>query len=309
MQGSILRAAAFLSAGLLLVSCGGGGSSSAPGVAPMAPLAPAAGSRRTESVVFPPPPGCTYIATVNPATHFPTRSAARFTGGEHFNLDATGCDYGIYLGPNVKHAEIEDARVHGAGRIQIITEGAQDVEISRTAVDDGGKIAGIEFTYDSTGSVERSYVTNAETGVEVIFGGHVRFGELYITNTSFLGVNVLENANAVVEDVYIDNSMNVGSGVAVQLGSKGVVRNVTAIGAGKPTAFGPQFGFFFGYRNPNVESKHNTAIGNQYGFGVYCVTSIPSVDELTDEHNRARDSTIKNFDVQTSNCAPPPPGT
>jgi Right handed beta helix region len=310
MQRTLFRVAAVLSVGTLLASCGGGGGSrSVPGIAPVAPLAPNAASRQAETVVIPPPPGCTPIINVNPATHFPTRTARRFAGGEDFNLDATGCDYGIYLGPNVKHAEIEEAKIHGFNRIGIITEGAKNVRIRRTAVDGGGKIAGIEYTYDSTGSVERSFVTNAETGIEVIFGGRVLIGESYITNTSFLGVNVLEDASAVVEDVYIDNSMNLGSGVAVQLGSKGLVRNVTAIGAGKPTLFGPQFGFFFGYRDPHVEAKDNTAIGNQYGFGAYCVTSIPSVDELTDEHNRARNSTIKNYDVQTSNCAPPPPGT
>ena len=287
-----------LSAGVLLASCGGGGGAqSVPGGAP---LTPNAAVREIQTVVFPTPPGCTPVITVNPATHYPTRTARRFTGGEHFNLDATGCDYGIYLGPNVKHAEIEDAKVHGAGRISIITEGAQDVRIRETATN-GGPVAGIEFTYGSSGSVERSYVTNTETGVEFIFNARGLVGETLITNTTFLGINIVYNSQVTVEDTLIDNAMNTGSGVAVQnAGSVGVVRRTTAIGAGVPTPFGPQFGFFFGHGHPTVKAEHNTARHNQTGFGSYCVAGIDSADDLTDAHNRAVSSTVTNYDVNNN---------
>jgi hypothetical protein len=308
-----------LAAAALLSACGGGGGGSSPSTVLPGATMPDAAARGVDAATrnapaplatASPPAGCTYVVTVNPATQLDkSRTAKRFTGGENLNLDASPCDYGIYLGPASHHARIEESRIHGGNRIGIIAEGADDVSIRETAIN-GGPIAGVEFLYNATGSVENSFLTNSQNGVIIEFGARGLVGETYITNMSFLGINVLENATATVEDVSIDNSMNVGSGVAVQLSSTGKVRRTTAIGAGKPTIGGPQFGFFFGYRNPHVEITDSRAIHNQYGFGAYCTTSIPSVDELTDEHNRAVDSTIKNYDVVTDPtlCAPPPPG-
>jgi Right handed beta helix region len=325
MRPAAVRLFTVLATGALLCACGGGGGGSnspmaLPGVTAPGGVVPDAAARAVDTstrsapialATTAPPPGCTYIVTVNPATQLDhSRTARRFTGGEHLNVDATGCDYGIYLGPASHHARITDSKLHGANRIAIIAEGADDVQIQDTATD-GGPIAGIELIYNATGSVERSFITNTGSGVVIEFGSRGLVGESYITNTSFLGVNVLENAVATVEDVSIDNSMNVGGGVAVQLASTGKIRNVTAVGAGQPTAGNaPQYGFFFGYRTPHVEITDSRSIHNQHGFGAFCTAGIGSVDELTDEHNRARNSTLNDYLVVTDPalCPAPPPG-
>jgi parallel beta helix pectate lyase-like protein len=332
MRPAAVRLLTVLAAGALLSACGGGGGGSrAPTVLPGATV-PDAAARSVDGVTrnapvpaatTAPPPGCTYIVTKNPATQLDTsRTAKSFTtgsgedaeeSGEHegerggrgrLNLDATGCDYGIYLGPKSKHARIRNARIHGAGRAQIVAEGSDDLQITNTATD-GGSFASIEFTYGASGSVERSFVTNAFVGIIYNFSSRGLVGETLVTNTSFLGIDITANSNVTVEDTRIDNSMNVGGGVAVQLGANGVLRNVTAIGAGVPN-IGIQAGFFFGYLNPHVSTSHLTAINNQYGFISYCVAGINSVTDLTNAHDVALGSTALPYFILTSACPSPP---
>jgi hypothetical protein len=318
----VCRLAGVIAAGAILAACGGGGQTTpvVPG-SPSFGAAPAAqsGGRSSVAVVTAPTPtptptpkpspgtSCTPIVTVNPATQFPTRTAKSFSPGRFINLDATGCDYGIYLGPSVHHARIADSRVHGASRVEIIAEGADDVEISDSAIDGSGGLKGIEFDYGASGSIDRTYVTNTGTGINLIYGATGHVGLTLITNTSFIGINVLDNATGVIEDVLVDNQMNVGSGVAVQLGSKGTIRRTTAIGAGKPTAVGPQYGFFFGYSQPQVSITDSTAIHNEYGFGSYCVPGISSAADFTNAGDTARDSTVANYEVETNPALCPAP--
>ena len=332
MRLAAVRLFTVLATGALLSACsGGGGGSSAPTVLPGATV-PDAAARSVDAVTrnapvpaatTAPPPGCTYIVTKNPATQLDTsRTAKSFStgsgegaeeSGEHegerggrgrLNLDATGCDYGIYLGPKSKHARIRNARIHGAGRAQIVAEGSDDLQITDTATD-GGSFASIEFTYGASGSVERSFVTNAFVGIIYNFSSRGLVGETLVTNTSFLGIDITANSNVTVEDTRIDNSMNVGGGVAVQLGANGVLRNVTAIGAGVPN-IGIQAGFFFGYLNPHVSTSHLTAINNQYGFISYCIAGINSVADLTNAHDVAQNSTVANYFILTTACPSPP---
>jgi hypothetical protein len=338
-----VRFAGVLAAGALLASCSAGGGSVSPPVAPVPPpMAPAgaalqslAESSATRSTLSTSPStvACTPIITVNPATHLnPTRTARfvnpdrdDFSGehGEHGergereglrNVDGTGCDYTIYLSPKSKHARINHARVHGGAHIQIVADGAEDVQIRETAVDGGQAPVvcnvfltsckdGVWFTFGATGSIERSYVTNASGGI-VIQTARALVGETLITNTSFLAINIINNADGTVEDTYIDNSMNTGSGVAVQLASKGFLRRTTAVGRGVPSVSGPQFGYFFGHNHPTVTTNHLTAIHNQTGFGSYCAIGINSVADLTNAHDSAVTSTIANYDVNNNPVGP-----
>ncbi len=312
----LVRTAAVITGGAVLASCGGGGQT-APVLPSSGPPSGMQGAARSVSAVTAPTPtptpvpaaSCTPIVTVNPATQFPTRTAKSFSPGRFINLDATGCDYGIYLGPRVHHARIADSRVRGASRVEIIAEGADDVEIIDSAIDGSGGLKGIEFDYGATGSIDRTFVTNTGTGINLVYGATGHVGLTLITNTSFIGINVLDNATAVIEDVLVDNQMNVGSGVAVQLGSKGTIRRTTAIGAGKPTAVGPQYGFFFGYNQPQVSIAHSEAIHNEYGFGSYCVPGITSAADFIRARDRAHGSTVADYDVQTNaaDCPAPPP--
>lgn len=331
MRRAVVRPFTVAAAAAILAACGGGGGGSSVPVLP-GTTAPNDAARAATGVTrnapapaatTSPPPGCTYVVTKNPATQLDkSRTAKSFStgsedaeeSGEHegdrggrgrLNLDGTGCDYGIYLGPKSKHARIRNARVHGAGRAQIVAEGTEDLRITETATD-GGVLAGIEFIYGASGSVERSFITNAFVGILYNFGSRGLVGETLITNTSFLGVDVTESSNVTVEDTRIDNSMNVGGGVAVQLGATGALRNVTAIGAGLPTAFGSQAGFFFGYHNPHVTTSHLTSIHNQYGFISYCISGINSAADLTNAHDVALNSTALDYLVLTSSCPTPP---
>lgn len=339
---AFVRLAGALAAGALLAACGGGGGSVSPPVtAPQAPagmapqaLSEGASTRSAQTVVIPPPPQCTPIINVNPATQLNRTRTARYTdipdrdgndssrdrdrdrdrehGDGLQNIDGTGCDYTIYLGPQSKHARLHDARVHGGAHIQVVADGAQDLQVRETAVDGGQAPVvcnvfttsckdGVWFAYGASGSIERSFVTNASTGVVIYNGAHALVGETLITNTSFLGVNILTNSNGTVEDTLIDNATNTGSGVAVQLASIGVIRRTTAVGKGVPSSGGaPQFGFFFGHNHPTVTTDHATAIHNQTGFGSYCAIGINSVADLTNAHDSAVNSTVVNYDVNNN---------
>lgn len=44
---------------------------------------------------------------------------------QKMNVDATGCDIGIYVPPNVKNVKIEDVTVHDATRAGIVVDGSQ----------------------------------------------------------------------------------------------------------------------------------------------------------------------------------------
>ncbi len=341
--------AGVLVSGALLTSCGGGGIASnppaappmipqnAPGAAAPQPLGEANSQRSAQTVVIPPPPQCTPIVNVNPGTLLNHTRTARYIdvpkgdgddedGGRHDrehrdlkNIDGTGCDYTIYLGPKSKHARIDRASVHGGTHIQIVADGADDLRIRDTVIDGGVKAVpcnpdapnfpcdGVWFTFGASGSIERSFVSNVATGV-VIQGSHALVGETLITNTSFLGVNVISYpfpnptmlANGTVEDTYINNAMNTGGGVAVQWGATGIVRRTTAVGRGDSLPLRTQFGFFFGHGHPIVTTDHDRAIHNQNGFGSYCAIGINSVADLTSHGDTAVNSTLVNFDVNNN---------
>jgi hypothetical protein len=307
---SALARCAFVVSALVLAACAGGGSQSrvVPSDGSTAPLSV---SRSGAAVVTatpspsPTPAACTPIVTVNPATAFPTRTARSFSGGSHLNVDATGCDYGIYLGPASHHVRIADSKVHGSNRISIIAEGADDVQIQATATD-GGAIAGIELINGATGSITLSSVTNTQSGIVVENGARGTIADSLVSNTSFIGINILGSSTGVVDNTIVDNAKNLGSGVAVQTGSTGTIRNVAAFGQGLPTALGPQFGFFFAYGNPHVTVRDTLSVHNQTGYGVWCVPGFTSAQQLTSQANRAIDSTLTDYDVRTSNCPAPP---
>jgi Right handed beta helix region len=303
---ALLRCALAAAACSIVAACAGGGSSSRAIPSAGTPTEQsAARSAAAVAVASPTPAPCTPIVTVNPATAFPTRTARSFSGGSHLNLDATGCDYGIYLGPASHHVRIADSKVHGSNRISIIAEGADDVQIQTTATD-GGAIAGIELINGATGSIALSSVTNTQSGIIVENGARGTIADSLVSNTSFIGINILGTSTGTVSNTIVDNAKNVGSGVAVQTGSTGTIRNVAVFGQGLPTALGPQFGFFFAYGNPNVTVRDTLSVHNQTGYGVWCVPGYTSSQQLTATGNRAIDSTVTDYDVRTSNCPAPP---
>ena len=235
----VLSTLALAATSALLSACGGGGGAVQPATPSVIPGSMAMASQRGLSdATRSAPVSCTPILTVNPATQLNPTRTIRFVGvpngendekeGEHEgglrDIDAGGCDYGIYLGPTSKHARLRHARVHGATHIEVVAEGAEDFRIRDTAVSGAGgvpRVDGIWFAYGATGSVERSLVTDAFDGIVFNFNARGLVGETLIKNTSFLGINVLQSSNVVVEDVLIDNAMNLGGGVAIQYGSTG----------------------------------------------------------------------------------------
>ena len=317
----VLCTLALAATGAILAACGGGGggTSATPPVVGQGSV-PMASARALDVSTRSAPVTCTPILTANPNTKLNPTRTIRFVGvpndgndeeeGQHEdrvrNIDGGGCDYGIYLGPNSKHARLRHARVHGAGHIQVVADGAEDFRISDTVVDGHGSDAtgdGIWFAYGTTGSVERSIINDAFDGIVIINNARGLVGETLIKNMSFLGINV-QGSNVVVEDVRVDNSMNVGGGVAIQYGSTGNLRNITAIGSGQPTVLpGPEDGFFFGNGAPSTVTTHNlTAIHMQRGFASYCAIGVNSVADLTNAGDRAINSTIAPFTVQTTGC-------
>lgn len=285
-----------------LSACGGGGS-----VPPQTANMPQ-GRREGPITQQKASSNCTLIDTVNPNSDFAGLgfTARSFTGGDHLNIDATGCTYGIYLTEGAKDLHIDHALVNGASRVAIFAEAVSGVTIDHTVVN------GTSF-----GGPANASASNSSLGGIGLRGvtGSVRNTRIYNTNT--FGMNIVANnacfganpnapclqSNVTVDQTIIDNSKQTGDGFVVAGGpfpaqSIGSISHSTVIGPnlsalpGKSQLdiYGAQVGYMFD--DASVKADFDASVNNQIGFNVYCSTGIATLQDLKNLHDRISFQTV-----------------
>lgn len=279
--------------GVALVSCSGpggsGGSSSTNAASSFLPAAAhSTHAKRSHAGVT-----CTLIDTVNPNSDFAGLgfTAASFTGGDHLNLDATGCTYGIYLSPGAKNLHISRAAVNGAYRVEIFAEQVSGVTIDHTAVNNkgGSSTGGIAFR-GASGTVSNTTIASANTfGINIV-ANNACFG---------IGLGTCMLPDVSVSYTTIDNSKTTGDGVVVngvvlpEVATASITHTTvrggnfaTPPGASQFELYGAQAGFLLA--DGNITATYDQSINNQVGFDSYCSYGFTNVANL----NRVQHDTV-----------------
>ena len=233
---------------------------------------------------------CILIDSVYPKSDFHGLgfTAAAVSGGDHLNIDATGCTYGIYLYPGAPDLNIDHAIVKNAYRVQIFAEDVSGVTIDHTrASASSPSLGGIAFR-GAGGTVDHTA----------------------IFNNSVFGMNIVANdgcfepalapcmqSNVTVAYTLIDNSKSTGDGFDVVGGplpqtSVGSISHSTVKGPNTAVLpgfsevdlYGAQVGY--AYFDATLKADFDSAKNNQIGFDVYCSTGISSTADLAKDHDR-----------------------
>ncbi|HET6894776.1 MAG TPA: hypothetical protein VFH72_05270 [Candidatus Baltobacteraceae bacterium] len=243
---------------------------------------------------------CTPIDTVNPNSDFAGRgfTAASFNGGDHLNIDASGCTYGIYLSPGSTDLHIDHAKVNNASRVQIFAEQVSGVMIDDTVVDgtafgrspvkDGrtSALGGIAFR-GASGTVNNSRVySTLGFGINIV-----------ANNACYLGGGSCLEPSVTVSHTLVDVSKGTSDGIDVIGGPLPLVANAsilhstvigpnssTLFGAGEIDIYGAQVGF--GFEDARVDAQYDAAINNEIAFESYCSTGLTSLAQLQASHDR-----------------------
>lgn len=297
-----------VSTALILSACSGSSGTSPsvpmvqqPGASAQRAISPRQRERTQEDAAVPGSSSnsnCILIDTVYPKSDFAGRgfTAAAVSGGDHLNIDATGCTYGIYLFPGAKDLNIDHAVVRHASRIQIFAEAVPGVTIDHTIVN-GTSPGTADPTSFSLGGI-------AFRGA----GGTVRHTRIF--NAESLGMNIVANSgcfvpaatpclqsNVTVAQTVIDNSKSTGDGFDV-IG--GPLPQVTVASISHSTVIGPNtatlagrsevdiYGAQVGYAlfDASVQADFDSAVNDQIGFDAYCSTGISSLTDLANLHDR-----------------------
>ena len=247
---------------------------------------------------------CIAIDSVNPKSDFHTLgyTAGAVSGGDHLKIDATGCDFGIYLYPGAPDLDVDHAKVKGAFRAGIFVESVTGVSIEHTVVN-GNSSGSDDGTADPSSFSSEGIAFHGASGT---------VNNTRIFNTQLSGMNIMANngcfvlvktpcmlSNVTVDHVTIDNSASTGDGVdilgtfyptfstAVITHSKVIGGNLSALpGVSEVDIAGaPQTGVasFDG----NVTLNDVTARNMQIGFGIYCSNSnVNSLADLKNNHDK-----------------------
>ncbi len=137
------------------------------------------------TLVLSPAYACDPVSTMNSGTKTAetiAESGMSYTG----NVNATGCDVGIYIGADVQDVSIEDADIYGANFSAIYAENATNVTVNQVTISDignhvneqfspnGGQYGRAIFWYNSTGTITNSEITNYQkTGIDMRAGSQV----------------------------------------------------------------------------------------------------------------------------------------
>jgi hypothetical protein len=153
------------------------------------------------------------------------------------DVDATGCNIGVYYGPGA-HGKVEQANIHGANYFGIVNNGA-DVDILDSTVSDigekpfngtqHGKAIYFVFGSAATGSIKRNFIWAyqkggiivngsasrvdieqnrviglgpvsfiAQNGIQVAYGAKARVRQNFVTGNSYTGSNLASSGGILV---------------------------------------------------------------------------------------------------------------
>lgn len=287
-----IRLTAVIIAAILLSACGGHSTAGlTPSVSP--------NGQNTKSTE-PASGSCILIDTVNPNSDFAGLgfTAKSVNGGDNLNVDATGCTYGIYLGPGSTNLHVSNAKVNNASRVQIFAEDVSGVAIDNTVVNgtafgrspvnDGRhcSLGGIAFR-GASGTLDNSRVYSP-LGFGVNIVGN---------NACYTGVGTCYEPDVSVDHTTVDVSQGTGDGFDViggllpKLATISITHSTvigpntsTLAGASEIDPYGAQVGF--GFQSATITAQYDTAINNQIGFESFCSTGLSSLAELEASHDR-----------------------
>jgi len=144
------------------------------------------------------------------------------------DVDASGCDIGVYYGPG-KHGHVANANIHGAKYFGVVNDGGR-VEVESSSVSDIGDLTsgtsrgyGIFFWGGSNvalGSVHHSVVWRYQKNGIVIAGDHAYadvysnsvLGEGQTMRIAQNGIEVIAGANASIYGNFVFGDAYTGSG-------------------------------------------------------------------------------------------------
>jgi hypothetical protein len=221
-------------------------------------------------------------------------TAGAVSGGDHLNVDATGCNYGIYLYPGAPNLHVDHAIVKGAFRVTIFAEDVTGVTIDHTVVN-GTSAGTADPNSFSDGGIAFRGASGTVTNTQVF-------------NITGFGMNIVANngcfepalapcmlSNVTADHVLIDNSATTGDGFDVEGAfyptpfSTAVITHSTVIGGNLSTLpheseidnDGAQTGV--ASIDGDLTLKDDKVINAQVGFDVYCSNS--NVNSFADLKN------------------------
>lgn len=246
---------------------------------------------------------CTLIDSVYPQSDFAGHgfTAARVSGGDNLNIDATGCTYGIYLYPGAPNLHISKSVVRRASRFQIFAEAVPGVSIDHTVV------SGTSLGKADPGSVSLGGIAfrgaSGKVTYSQIYNGVVVGMNIFDNNACFFGSNGCMPPNVTVTNTTVDNSQTTGDGFVVAGGPYPENQPVASIshtkvigpnsavlpGTSQIEIYGAQVGF--ATDTATIKFSYDSAVNDQVGFDIYCSNGISGPADLKVLHDTAKYST------------------
>ncbi len=283
----------------ILTACSGAGSQVPPAqpIQPQAPAQPAQPQLAQRSTLFAdtvqPSSAMRSIMSVSPHACIPVAtSRGPLTAAvvptrpiEHANIDASGCDVGVYLGPTSNRQIIVGTKIHDANQMGVFADQAQNVVIAFAEIFKIGN-------HDNTGAFAPNGV---QTGIGLYFrgaSGWVEGADIYQYQKNGTAFNCLWNADFTVclkpSHVSMRHSRATGLGQVNYIAQNGIQYwDSTA----------PEFEDNTARDNMYLNPADLTYNKSSTGYLFLC-TNIKNEDQLRDEHNRAFHNDI-NYDVTT----------
>lgn len=197
----------------------------------------------TSSVAKADSPTC-YLTDYNGLT------AAQLGGPVTGTLNATGCDIGVYYGPNTPSGSVNNADIFGATHYGVVNNGGS-VDVTSSTIRDIGDApfdgmqygVGIFYT-DANGTISGNYVGPYQKG----------------------GITVRDGGSATVQNNIVTGSGKVDyiaqNGIQISFGASGAVIGNTVSGHFYTPATVTACGLLF-YQANGVKQKGNTLFANQ----------------------------------------------
>jgi hypothetical protein len=275
--------------GIILSACSGAGTQAPVTAQPLhktsaftdtGTVAPSSAARSTLSL------HCTAVATSKgPLTAALVPSAKV----DHANVDASGCDIGIYLGPASNGQSIDHTSVTDANQYGIFADQAQNVTIDHTQVSKIGNHAGGAFAPNGV-----------QTGIGLYFrgaSGSVDHTDLFLYQKNGTAFNCL--FDAVTGACVKPSSVSMSHSTATGLGQVNFIaqNGIQYLDSTAPT-------FEQNTTTNNMYYQPADPIYNQSATGyLFLCTNVTSQQQLIKQHNDARNNDFNYYvDNNPADC-------
>ena len=214
------------------------------------------------------------------------------------NVDATGCNIGIYYGPGTT-GTVSRANVHGANYFGVVNNGGH-VDVKRSSIHDIGEsplngsqhgvaIAFVQDAPNSSGSITDNRVWNYQKGGIVVRG---------VSTRSRISDNIVTGSGPV--DFIAQNGIQVSDGAKANV-HENVVRGNSYTGPGGASSGGILvYGGCNGFAPvTGITVDENVLVGNDVGIFLFngngtCGTASAAPTNITATRNRISNNAVNN---------------